>query len=72
MKKRVSPGAVPVPTPREFADVDVDYETGYRATAACGNPLSLPIPYDAYVPPKPGCGLTLRDWGERIKEWFQQ
>ena len=67
----LSPGAVPVPTPREFADVEVDYETGYRATAACGNPLSLPIPYDAYVPPKPGCGLTLRDWGERIKEWFQ-
>ena len=71
LMSELSPTPVAVATPRTFATVDIDYKTGYRATSDCGDPMPVPIPYNADVHPKPGCGMTLRDWGARVREWFR-
>jgi penicillin-binding protein 1B len=48
----------------------VDYETGFKASADCGDPISVPVPYNAELPLKPGCGNTLERLGDRLRRWF--
>lgn len=62
----VTPVEMPVPT--GFQLRQIDFETGERADASCGDPVTVPLPSDLRLPVKDGCPTTL---GERIRAWFQ-
>ena len=47
--------------------VDVDYATGLKANARCGDPVTVPLPRTERIGLKPGCP---RDLGERLREWL--
>jgi penicillin-binding protein 1B len=65
---------VEMPLPPGHRLIDVDFETGLRADAACGDPVTIPVPLRAPVRSKPGCRLDpgdeLRNLGNRIRSWL--
>ena len=61
------PSPVALGTPTGFELRLVDYATGAAAQPDCGEPVTIPIPYNAPLPIDAGCGGTLFD---RIRHWF--
>ena len=52
---------------RDLRLVDVDYATGLKANARCGDPVKVPMPRGRRVNVKPGCPVDL---GDRLREWL--
>ena len=61
------PSPVALGTPTGFELRLVDYATGAATQPDCGEPVTIPIPYNAPLPIEAGCGGTVFD---RIRHWF--
>jgi penicillin-binding protein 1B len=62
------PTPLTLPTPQGFDLRVVDYATGALTKPECGGePVTIPIPYNATLPVEPGCGDSFID---RIRHWF--
>jgi len=62
------PSPVALGTPTGFELRTVDYATGAALQGDCGGePVTIPIPYNAPLPIEAGCGGNLFD---RIRHWF--
>jgi penicillin-binding protein 1B len=48
---------------------EVEYLTGMEARASCAEVVSLPLPDNATLPVKSGCGIN-KTWSKRLKGWF--
>jgi penicillin-binding protein 1B len=57
------------PVPPKHRLLEVDWETGLRVDASCGDPVPLPLPSRTSLRSKPGCS-GLEDLGRRIRSWF--
>ncbi len=64
---QLHPSTVALAPPPGTELTTIDYETGTRTRAGCGNPVLLPIPYNARLPNLPGCGPS---FSERVRRWF--
>jgi penicillin-binding protein 1B len=64
---QLHPVAIPLAPPPQYQLDVVDYETGARTRPGCGEPVTVPIPYNAHLPNLPGCGTSLTD---RIRQWL--
>jgi len=51
--------------------VSVEFATGLLADESCATVVEIPVPADAVLQAKPGCGIKLRSLTERIRKWFQ-
>jgi penicillin-binding protein 1B len=60
-----SPVTLPVPYGMELRSID--YDSGMGAVPGCGDPVSVPLPYNVAPPMLPGCGGVL----DRIRSWFE-
>lgn len=49
--------------------IEVEFESGMRATATCADVVRVPIPDPDALPVKPGCGLD-EGFGDRMRRWF--
>jgi penicillin-binding protein 1B len=61
------PSPIPLTTPVGYELQTIDYATGTLTQPDCGEPVVVPIPYNARLPAGPGCGNSLM---ERIRQWF--
>ncbi len=61
------PAPVTLTTPTGFELQLIDYATGGLTQPDCGEPIAVPIPYNARLSAVPGCGTTFM---ERFKQWF--
>ena len=61
------PNPVPLTTPTGFDLQMIDYTTGALTQPDCGEPVTIPIPYNARLPVVPGCESGLM---ERFRRWF--
>jgi penicillin-binding protein 1B len=61
------PTAITLAAPAGYQLETIDYATGGRSRPGCGDPVTIPIPYNARLANQPGCEPSL---GERIKQWF--
>ncbi len=61
------PSPILLTTPIGFELRTIDYATGAATTPTCGEPVTVPIPYNAHLPTGPGCG---NGFMERIRQWF--
>ncbi len=61
------PAPVALTTPTGFDLQMIDYATGGLTRADCGEPVTVPIPYNARLPAVPGCGSSFL---ERFRQWF--
>ncbi len=61
------PAPVTLTTPSGFELQLIDYATGGLTQPDCGEPITVPIPYNARLSSVPGCGSTFM---ERFKQWF--
>ena len=55
-------------------EVPIDFATGMMAGDGCGDPVALPLPASAVVPPNPACGPapgTLEDVAEQGIRWLR-
>ncbi|MEZ5559538.1 MAG: penicillin-binding protein 1B [Pseudomonadales bacterium] len=52
--------------------VSIEYATGLLANADCAEVVQVPIPADAALQSKPGCGITLRSITERLRAWLKK
>ena len=54
---------------------DVEYASGLLANHSCAQVVQVPIPTEAVLQPKPGCGLDMRTLSNRIraglKSWLE-
>jgi len=48
----------------------VEYVSGLVAHDGCAEVVAIPLPADAALRAKPGCGINLRSIGERMRSWF--
>ena len=61
------PSPITLTTPAGFELQTIDYATGMLTQPDCGEPVTVPIPYNARLPAGPGCGNSLM---ERFRQWF--
>ena len=61
------PSPIPLTTPVGYELQTIDYATGALTQPDCGEPVTVPIPYNARLPVGPECGNSLM---ERIRQWF--
>jgi len=66
------------PMPDSLAEVHIEYPTGLRAVPACATDIvTVAVPADAAVPPRPGCGLpevtssTSAGLLDRAQQWLR-
>lgn len=64
------PTPLTLPEPYGTRIESVDYATGARADASCGEPVAIPIPYNVELPLKPGCGGTMERLTDRLRRWL--
>ena len=50
---------------------DIEFHTGMLAHPGCAETVRLRVKDSHALRPKPGCGITLKDWRSRLKDWFQ-
>ena len=62
---------VTLPVPMDYSLQEVDFRTGERVDASCGDPVTMPLPVDVRLPTGSDCPTTLRNLGERIRQWFE-
>ncbi len=48
----------------------IEYDTGLLANDGCAEVVRVPVPDDAVLRSKPGCGINLRSLGDRVRSWF--
>ena len=48
----------------------LDYDTGLSTYRGCGNAVRVPLPEGKAPPRLAGCGMGLRELGERVRGWF--
>lgn len=48
----------------------VEYDTGLLAHDGCADVVAVPLPADAALQSKPGCGINLRSIGDRLRSWL--
>jgi len=55
---------------------DIEYESGLLADSGCADVVSVPLPTDTVLQVKEGCGINLRNLGNRVrrnlKSWFDR
>jgi len=61
------PAPITLTTPTGYDLQTIDYATGGLTRADCGEPVTVPIPYNARLPAVPGCGTGFM---ERFRQWF--
>ena len=61
----------PPPVPG-LVEVLVDYGSGELVTEGCGDPVALPVPEDARLGVRPGCGVRTRNLAERALDWLKK
>ncbi|MFN2166250.1 MAG: transglycosylase domain-containing protein, partial [Anaerolineae bacterium] len=58
------------------ADTDdlrtIEYTTGLLANPSCAEVVSVPVPADAALQSKPGCGINLRSLTDRLRSWLDK
>ena len=59
----------PLVHPPDDTLVDIEFETGLRATAYCADVVSIPVPDIDSLKVKPGCGIRTGLAG-RVRRWF--
>jgi penicillin-binding protein 1B len=64
---KLHPQPLPLTPPDGFDLQWVDYRTGAATQPDCGEPVELPIPYNARLPAAADCGTSLL---ERVERWF--
>ncbi len=62
------PTPLALPTPQGFDLRLIDYATGTLTQPDCGEPVAIPIPYNANLPYEPNCGGG--SFMDRIRHWF--
>jgi penicillin-binding protein 1B len=67
----LGPSALSLSVPEGFRIEALDYETGLRADAQCGDPVPVPLPSGVRPARKPGCSASLKDLGDRLKQWLE-
>ena len=60
------PSPIALTTPIGYELRMIDYTTGALTQSGCGEPVTIPIPYNAQIPAQLDCPSTL----ERIRRWF--
>ena len=62
------------PSLRQSDWVEIEYTSGLLANSSCAEVVSIQIPTDVRLQPRPGCGIDFRHLGERIRrnirDWF--
>ncbi len=48
----------------------LDFETGLATYRGCGDAVRVPVPKGKQPPRLAGCGVGLRELGERVRGWF--
>jgi len=48
----------------------IEYATGLLANESCAEVVAVPVPADAALQSKPGCGINLRSLGDRLRGWL--
>jgi penicillin-binding protein 1B len=48
----------------------IDYETGLLAHDGCADVVEVPVPEDAALRSKPGCGINVRSITDRLRSWL--
>jgi penicillin-binding protein 1B len=48
----------------------VEYSSGLAAHDGCATVVAVTLPDDAALRSKPGCGITLRTFGDRLRSWL--
>jgi penicillin-binding protein 1B len=51
--------------------VSIEYLTGLLAHESCATVVQVPLPNGTTLQDKPGCGIKLRSFSERIRKWFR-
>jgi len=66
------------PMPESLAEVHIEYPTGLRAAPGCAPDIvTVAVPANAAVPPRPGCGLpegaasTATGFLDRAQHWLR-
>jgi penicillin-binding protein 1B len=55
-----------------MAEVLIDYDTGELVTAGCGDPVAVPVPEDARLAVRAGCGVRSKNLAERALDWLKR
>ena len=66
LNAHLHPHPIPLSPPTGYELRTIDYATGAATQPDCGEPVTIPIPYNAHLPTQPGCASTL----DRIRQWF--
>ena len=48
----------------------IEYATGLLANDSCADVVTIPVPADAALQSKPGCGINLRSITDRLRAWL--
>jgi hypothetical protein len=48
----------------------IEYTTGLVAHDGCADVVDVLVPDDAPLRSKPGCGINLRSFGDRLRSWL--
>lgn len=62
----VPPGA------ERLVELDIEYATGLAANGNCADVIRVPLPADARLTPKPGCGPAADNLAERGVQWLKR
>ncbi len=68
MSGRTVTAITPDPPPRA---VEVEFATGLAASPRCADVVTIPVPEEAALQEKPGCGIKPPSLGERIRNWLR-
>lgn len=57
--------------PGDPGDIEtIEYASGLLAHDGCAEVVAVPVPEDAALRGKEGCGINLRSLGDRVRSWF--
>jgi penicillin-binding protein 1B len=63
-------GVTPLLLPESDLIRTIEYDTGLLAHDGCAAVTAVPLPEDAALQSKPGCGINLRSLGDRLRSWL--
>jgi hypothetical protein len=62
---------IAIPPDPASRKVDVEFATGLVANPRCADVVTIPVPREAALQEKPGCGIKPPSLGERIRNWLR-
>jgi len=55
-----------------LVELEIEYDTGLAANADCADVVRVPLPAEARLTPKPGCGPAADNLAERGVQWLKR